>query len=127
VRTVGEWVSKRPTGALPFQRDWKGLHAAGRPSQATPFLYKQYLRPCFTEFPMVHFWDSDPTNSWMPKAFQEMGIRIRKWRPERVFGMQGGRYKVSQTNAITNTMLPRMRRQGGQGPAKTESDRVTTA
>jgi hypothetical protein len=115
-QTEGEWVSMRPTGALPFQRDWKGLHAAGRPSHQRPSNISSISDLVLQNFRWSTLVDSDPTYSWKPKAFQEMGIRIRKWRPERVFGMQGRRYKVSKTTGrggvVADTPLD------GQGPAR---------
>jgi hypothetical protein len=76
-QTEGEWVSMRPTGAFPFQEDWKGLHTAGR-YPTPPFQPMQYLRPCVQNFPGSTSVDSDPTHPWRPKALQEMGIRVRK-------------------------------------------------
>ena len=90
-----------PPGDLPKQR---------------PSYISSISDPVLPNFRWSTLVDSDPTYSWKPKAFQEMGIRIRKWRPERVFGMQGRRYKVSKTTGrggvVADTPLD------GQGPAR---------
>ena len=94
-QTEGEWVSMRPTGALPFQEDWKGLHTAGR-YPTPPFQLMQCLRPCVHNSCGSTSVDSDPTHPWRPKALQEMRIRVRKRTGARgEFGSQGGRHKVS--------------------------------
>ncbi len=75
----------------------KDLHSVGR-HPSLPFQPMQYFHPCVQNFRGSTSVDSDPTHPWKPKAFQEMGIRVRKRTAARgEFGNQGGMHKVNMS------------------------------
>ena len=55
----------------------KDLHSVGR-HPSLPFQPMQYFHPCVRNFRGSTLVDLDPTHSWKPEAFQEIGIRIWK-------------------------------------------------
>ena len=95
--TEGEWVSMRPTGALPLQQGWRGLQSAWETANTT---LPTYVVPFTlgTEFPRVHFRGFGSNSSFggrgRPKRCES---ESESERPQGEFRNQGRKHKVSMT------------------------------
>ena len=95
--TEGEWVSMRPTGALPFQEDWKGPPHRRETSITTLPTYEVLSSLC-PEFPWDNFGGFGSYSSLEAESIPRDGnpspnTNCRKRR----IRQQGGRHKVNMT------------------------------